>query len=369
MMNAEKELNDLAAGVAAPDERAADEARRRQAGLAKPPGSLGRLEDLSVRIAGITGKVHNRIEKKNLLVFCADNGVVAEGVASTPQSVTAVQTVNLAHGKTGAAVIAGTLGCAVTVVDVGVNAEIGDPAVLNRKLAYGTKDIAVGAAMTREQAVRAVLCGAETAVRCVREGADILGVGEMGIGNTTTSAAVLSVLTGRPAREVAGRGAGLTDEAYERKLSVIEQAVAVNRPDADDIPDVLAKVGGLDIAAMAGAFLGGAGMRVPVVTDGFISAVAALCACRLCPAVRGYLLPSHASREIGHRIAMKELGLEPLFDLGMRLGEGSGCPIAMMLAETACAVLNDMATFAEAGIDTGYLDGIRGPDAFAVKGE
>ena len=347
------------------DDFAMAEARERQAQLAKPPGSLGRLEDLSVQLAGITGKVHNKIEKKHLLVFAADNGVVAEGVSSAPQSVTLMQTINLTRHKTGASTLCKHFGCGITVCDVGVNADITEPKVLNRKIAYGTQNIVHGPAMTREQAERAILTGIELAKST---DADVLGVGEMGIGNTTTSSAVLSVLLDASVEDVTGRGGGITDASFLKKKQVIKDAIAINNPDKNDVVDVLAKVGGFDIAAMCGAFIGAAISRRPVVIDGFISAVAALCAYKLCPNVRGYLIPSHASYEIGYRLAMDAMGLQPLFLLGMRLGEGSGCPLAFEILDAACAIINDMATFDQAGIDDGYLDEIREGDKFTVEG-
>lgn len=340
-------------------------ARERQARLAKPPGSLGRLEELSIQLAGITGRVHNRMEKRHLLVFAADNGVVAEGVSSAPQSVTLMQTVNLTRAKTGASVLAKHFGCGITVCDVGVNADIRERAVLDRKIAYGTRNMAHGPAMTREQAIQAILTGIELVLAT---DADVLGVGEMGIGNTTTSSAVLSVLLDADADAVTGRGGGITDDSFRRKKAVIRQAIEVNRPDKNDVVDVLAKVGGFDIAAMCGAFVGAAASHRPVVIDGFISAVAALCAVKLCPNVRGYLIPSHASYEIGYKLAMDAMELEPLFLLGMRLGEGSGCPLAFQILDAACAIMNDMATFDQAGIDDGYLDEIRQGDKFTVEG-
>ena len=347
------------------DEFAMAKARERQAQLAKPPGSLGRLEDLSVQLAGITGQVHNRIEKKHLLVFAADNGVVAEGVSSAPQSVTLMQTINLTRHKTGASALCRHFGCDITVCDVGVNADIMEPAVLNRKIAYGTQNIVNGHAMTREQTIRAILTGIELAMHTQ---ADVLGVGEMGIGNTTTSSAVLSVLLGASVEEVTGRGGGITDQSFMKKKQVIKDAIAINQPDKNDVIDVLAKVGGFDIAAMCGAFIGAAVTRRPVVIDGFICAVAALCTVKLCPNVRGYLIPSHASYEIGYRLVMDAMGLQPLFLLGMRLGEGSGCPLAFEILDAACAIINDMATFDQAGIDDSYLDEIREGDKFTVEG-
>ena len=359
------DLNEIIASVQLLDEAAMAAAQERQAQLAKPPGSLGRLEDLSIQLAGITGQVHNKIEKKHLLVFAADNGVVAEGVSSAPQSVTLMQTINLTRHKTGASTLCKHFGCEITVCDVGVNAEVKEPKVLNRKIAYGTQNIVQGPAMSREQAVQAIFTGMELAQNT---NADVLGIGEMGIGNTTTSSAVLSVLLDADVDAVTGRGGGITDQSFLKKKQVIKDAIAINRPDKNDVIDVLAKVGGFDIAAMCGAFIGAAVTRRPVVIDGFISAVAALCAYKLCPNVRGYLIPSHASYEIGYKLAMDAMDLQPLFLLGMRLGEGSGCPLAFEILDAACAIINDMATFDQAGIDDGYLDEIREGDKFTVEG-
>ena len=357
----QKELDALVREVLPLDRGTMTAAEEYQARLAKPPGSLGRLEEISIQLAGITGRVHNALNKKQLLVFAADNGVVAEGVSSAPQSVTKQQTINLMRGKTGAAVLAKHFGCGLTVCDVGVNADIYESAVLNRKIAYGTQNICTGPAMTREQTLQAILTGAEIA-RTVD--ADVIGVGEMGIGNTTTSSAVLAVLLGTDVEAVTGRGGGITEESFRKKKAVIRTAIEVNRPDRDDLVGVLSKVGGFDLAAMCGAFLGAAAARRPAVIDGLISAAAALCAVRLCPNVRGYLVPSHASFEIGYRLAMEAMDLRPLFDLGMRLGEGSGCPLAFQVLDAACAVINDMATFDEAGINDDYLDEIRRGDQF-----
>ena len=360
------DLNTYILTVKPLDESAMAAARERQAQLAKPPGSLGRLEDLSIQLAGITGKVHNKIERKHLLVFAADNGVVAEGVSSAPQSVTLKQTINLTRHKTGASTLCKHFGCEITVCDVGVNADIKEPAVLNRKIAYGTQNIVHGPAMTRKQAIQAISTGIELVQNT---DADVIGIGEMGIGNTTTSSAVLSVLLGASVDDVTGRGGGITDASFLKKKQVIKTAIEVNHPEKDDVIDVLTKVGGFDIAAMCGGFIGAALSRRPVVIDGFISAVAALCACKLCPNVRDYLIPSHASYEIGYKLAMDAMELQPLFLLGMRLGEGSGCPLAFEILDAACAIINDMATFDQAGIDDGYLDEIRQGDKFTVEGK
>ena len=357
----QEKIEALVRAVQPLDQKAMLAAEAHQARLAKPPGSLGRLEELSVQLAGITGKVHNELPRKQLLIFAADNGVVAEGVSSAPQSVTMQQTINLTRGKTGAAVLAKRFGCGLTVCDVGVNADICESAVLNRKIAYGTQNICAGPAMTREQALQAILTGAAVAENV---DADAVGIGEMGIGNTTTSSAVLAVLLGADVDKVTGRGGGITEESFRKKKAVIRTAIAVNRPNRNDVIDVLAKVGGFDLAAMCGAFLGAAASRRAAVIDGFISAVAALCAVRLCPLVRGYLIPSHASFEIGYRLAMEAMDLRPLLDLGMRLGEGSGCPLAFQVLDAACAVMNNMASFDEAGINDDYLDEIRQGDQF-----
>ena len=357
-------LKELITRIQPLDEAAMEAARRRQDALAKPPRSLGRLEDLSIQLAGITGKVQNTMDKTHLLVFAADNGVVEEGVSSAPQSVTLMQTVNLTRAKTGASVLCKHFGAGITVCDVGVNAIIREPAVLDRKIAFGTQNIAKGPAMTREQAEKAILIGAQLAMDTP---ADALGVGEMGIGNTTTSSAVLAVLLGVPVETVTGRGGGITDESFQKKKQVIAQAIALNQPNGKDPVDVLQKVGGFDLAAMCGAFLGAAASHRPVVIDGFISVVAALCAARLCPAARDYYVPSHLSYEIGYRLALEELRLEPIFQLGMRLGEGSGCPLAFQVLSAACSIINDMATFDQAGIDDGYLEEIREGDKFTVE--
>lgn len=359
------DLHSLISLIAAPDQAAMDAARARQAQLAKPPESLGRLEQLSIQLAGITGKVHNRMDKTHLLVFAADNGVVEEGVSSSPQSVTLMQTINLTRAKTGASVLCRHFGAGITVCDVGVNADIRDPKVVSRKIAYGTANMVKGPAMTREQALTAILTGAQLAMDTE---ADALGIGEMGIGNTTTSSAVLAVLLGAEVEDVTGRGGGITDNAFRVKKEVIARSIALNQPDRNDPVDVLAKVGGFDLAAMCGGFLGAAASHRPVVIDGFISVVAALCAVRLCPEVRHYLVPSHASFEIGYRLAMEEMGLDPILLLGMRLGEGSGCPLAFQVLDAACAIINDMATFDQAGIDDGYLEEIREGDKFSVEG-
>ena len=362
----DNELKSITEGVSPADAEAVRLAAIRQSELAKPPKSLGKLEDISVRLAGITGKVKNRIEKCLVAVFAADNGVVAEGVAVTPQSVTLSQAVNMTRHKTGMSALAAYFGCAVRVYDVGINAPE-HPQLINKKLRRGTNSILRGPAMTREEALYAIEAGFTAAKAAAAVGFDAMGVGEMGIGNTTTSAAVLTALTGCDASLATGRGSGLSDEALIHKTEVVRQAVRLNAPDPFDPVDVIAKVGGFDIAAMTGAYLGCAYFRLPAVADGFISIVAALCAYRLCPAARDFIFLSHASEEPGYKLAAEELGLKPFLLLDMRLGEGSGCPIAFQIMKASCAVMNDMATFNEAAINDDYLENLNGIKDFDYK--
>lgn len=341
-----------------------DAALARQESLAKPPHSLGKLEDISVKLAGMTGRLYNPVDRRRVLIFASDNGIVAEGVASCPQSVTLSQTINFTRGLTGVAVLAKHFHSELDVMDVGINADFHQSGVRDVKIAHGTKNFAVEHAMTWEQALRAFQIGIDAAQRAKDEGVQIIGVGEMGIGNTSTSSAVLSALLGLPAEQTVSRGAGINDAAYARKIALIDEAIARWQPDPADPIDVLAKVGGFDLAAMCGAYIGAACARMPVVIDGFISAVAALCACRLNPLAAEYMIPSHASAERGYRLAMEAMGLEPMLLMNMRLGEGSGCPIAFELVAASQSVLRDMATFAEAAIDDGYLAEIRGNRTF-----
>lgn len=360
----EQELKTLP--IAPADNAAMEKARQRQAELAKPPGSLGKLEDYSIRLAGITGNVKNEIEKCRVIVLAADNGVTAEGVSSAPTSVTLSQVINMTRHITGMSSLAYYFGNEVVVADLGIDTDRKIPGVLDRKIRRSTGNIAKERAMTRQQVLDAIAVGLGLAADAAKDGVNAVGVGEMGIGNTTTSSAVLSALTGATPEAVTGRGGGLTDQAFAIKKQVITQALVLHHPDREDVVDVLSAVGGLDLAAMTGVFLGCALQHIPAVVDGFISIVAALCACRLNPNVKDYLFLSHASYEIGYRLAAEELGLEPCLLLDMRLGEGSGCPIAFQILKAACAVMNGMGTFAEAAIQDDYLDPIRAQDSFTV---
>ncbi len=377
-MNEEKKLFTLIGEIERLDEAAMKAAKDRQDYLAKPPGSLGRLEDISIKIAGITGQaVGNDVTHQCVAVMCADNGVVAEGVASAPQSVTLSQTINFTKRYTGVSSMAKYFGIDLLVTDVGVAMEIPEELytdsmltedgkipveIVNRRIANGTRNLAKEAAMTREEAVRAILTGIEAVEAMKKAGVQLFGVGEMGIGNTTTSSAILSALTGAKAEAVVGRGGGLNDEGLAKKIKIVDDAV--NSWCMSDPIEKLSKVGGYDICAMAGAFLGAGIYRIPVVIDGFISVVAACVAKELNPRVVDFMFASHKSYEIGYQIAMDRLGLAPMFDLGMRLGEGSGCPIAFKIIETALASMNLMKSLEEASIDGGYLEEIRRDNLF-----
>lgn len=335
------------------------EAVKRLDNLAKPIGSLGYLEDIASRMAGITGKVHNEIKKKNIIIMCADNGVVDEGVSACPQNITAILTNNATKGIMGVSVLSNFAKSDTTVVDIGVKADFNDSRIINRKIAYGTNNMLKGPAMTREQAIKAIETGIEIVDNLVEEGYDLLGTGELGIGNTTTSAAILSALSGIDSDLIVGKGAGLTLEQYENKKRVVKKSIEVNKPDKNDVIDVISKVGGFDIAGLCGCFLGAAKNRVPIVIDGFISSAAALCAYKLCPLSRDYMFPSHLSAEPGAVYMMKELNLEPMLNLKMRLGEGSGCPLAFNIIEAALEIINKMGTFEDAMINNDFLVDIR----------
>lgn len=357
-----KELNKIINGIKDVDKETIIAADKRITSLAKPLKSLGKLEEISIKLSGITGKVKNDIAKKMVIIMCSDNGVVEEGVASAPQSVTLAQTINFTKGLTGVAVLAKANNTELMVVDVGINCDFNHPDVINRKIRKSTYNMAKGSAMSYEEATQGMLIGIETVKNAKDRGYEILGVGEMGIGNTSTSSAVLSALTDINVEDVVGRGGGITDETFKWKKEVIKNALKTNKPTKDDPIDVVSKVGGFDIAAMAGVFLGAAYYKIPVVIDGFISAVAALIAFRLNSKTKEYMFTSHDSRELGFKVAMEELKLSPILNLDMALGEGSGCPLAFSIIDSACAVMNNMATFEEAEINDSYLDELKKMD-------
>lgn len=333
------------------DREAMRQARARQDSLTKPQGSLGLLEELSVKMAGIQGTAQPRIRDKVIVTMAGDHGVAAEGVSLFPQEVTAQMVYNFLRGGAGINVLARHVGARVVVVDMGVATDLEPhPGLLVKKVAYGTKNMAQGPAMTREEAIQAIEAGIEIVESELGRGMDIVGTGDMGIGNTTPSSAIVAALTGAPVADVTGRGTGIGDEQWAHKVETIERALAINRPDPADALDVLAKVGGLEIGGIAGVILGAAAHRLPVVIDGFISGAGALIAAGLAPQVKDYLIAAHLSVERGHRLVLERLGLTPLLNLNMRLGEGTGAALGISLVEAAVKILNEMATFAEAGV-------------------
>ena len=333
------------------DREAIAEARARQDRLTKPQGSLGRLEELSIQLAGIQGKSIPQIRHKAIITMAGDHGVVAERVSAFPQQVTAQMVYNFLSGGAGINVTARQIGARIIVVDMGVATELEpNPQLLARKVAFGTQNMSQGPAMTREQAVTAIETGIEVVASEVAKGLDIVGTGDMGIGNTTASSAICAVMTEKPVAEVTGRGTGIADEQLTHKIEILNRALAVNQPDPKQPLDVLAKVGGFEIGGLVGVMLAAAAHRIPVVIDGFISGAAALIATALSPGLRDFLIAAHVSAEAGHHLLLKHLGLKPLLDLGMRLGEGTGAALGISLSETAARVLAEMSTFAEAGV-------------------
>ena len=345
----------LAAALAAigpVDAGAMRRAEARQRVLTKPPGSLGRLEEVAVRLAGMVGDPRPRIRAKAVIVAAADHGVVAQGVTGYPQAVTAQMAANFLSGGAAVSVMCRRLGVRQLVVDAGIAGPPlpSHPDLRAVRVGPGTGDISRGPAMIRAQAERCVAAGIELAGEAAAGGADLIAAGDMGIGNTTSASAVTAVVTGRPPRETTGRGTGRSDGELRRKVAVVERALACNVPDRRDALDVLAKVGGFEIGVLAGVMLGAAARRRAVVLDGFVAGAAALLACLLSARVRGYLVAAHRSAEAGHGAVLAHLGLQPLLELELRLGEGSGALLAMPIIEAAAACLAEMATFAEAGV-------------------
>ena len=350
MTDWEQELKRQLAAVTGADEGARRAAKRRWDACAKPLGSLGLLETAVERLAALTGSPEVCLTPRALLVLCADNGVVAQGVTQSGSEVTAVVTRNLALGRTSVCRMAAVANCAVVPVDLGVLDFPPVEGVLRRRAGNGTADLSQGPAMAREQAVQAVLTGMDLVREQREQGVHLVATGEMGIGNTTTSSAVACALLGRPAEEMTGRGAGLSGEGLRRKVRAIRRGLEVNRPDPADPLDVLAKVGGFDIAGLCGVFLGGALYRVPVLADGFISTVAALCAVRLCPLAEQAVFASHVSAEPAGALVLEALGQKPLITAEMRLGEGTGAVAAIPLLDMALAVYGEAYTFEQGGI-------------------
>lgn len=333
------------------DTAAMDAARARQNRLTKPPGSLGRLEAISVQVAGITGRERSVIGDKVVITCAGDHGVVAQGVSAYPQEVTPQMVYNFLGGGAAINVLARHVGARVVVVDAGVAADFDpQPGLVIKKVAHGTADMTQGPAMSRKQAVQAVEAGIEVVEGEIARGASLVATGDMGIGNTTPSSAIVAVITGLPVAQVTGRGTGIDDATLAHKVAVIEKALAVNRPDPDDALDVLSKVGGFEIGAIAGVILGAAAHCVPVVIDGFISTAGALVAGALAPLARDYMIAAHDSVEIGHKAMLDHLCLVPCLDFDLRLGEGTGAALVLGVVEAACKILDEMATFESAGV-------------------
>ena len=334
------------------DKEVMQAAKERQDMLTKPAGSLGRLEELSIQLAGIQRRALPGIKDKAVIVMAGDHGVTAEGVSAYPQEVTPQMVLNFLGGGAAINVLARHAGARVVVVDMGVANDIpsADANLIRRRVGSGTMNLAQGPAMRREQAEESIQSGIEVALAEISKGADILGTGDMGIGNTTPSAAIACALMNVAAEKIAGRGTGVDDDGLKRKISVIEKGLAVNKPNPKDGLDVLSKVGGFEIGGLAGVMIGAASKHVPVMVDGFISTAAAMIAVTLAPECRQYLIAAHRSKENGHALMLEWLGIKPLLDFDLRLGEGTGAALGISMAEAACKVLSEMATFGEAGV-------------------
>jgi len=336
------------------DEPAMAQARARQDMLTKPPGSLGRLEEVAIQIAGIQRQALPRVRDKAIITMAGDHGVVTEKIGNWPQEVTAQMVANFLRGGAAINVLARQVGARMVAVNMGVAGDLkADPGLVWREIGRGTRNMTLGPAMTEQQAQRSIATGIEIAETELHRGLDIVGTGDMGIGNTTASSAICAAVIGAPVAEVTGRGTGLTDDQLARKIEVIEKALEVNNPDPGHPLEVLAKVGGFEIGGLAGLMLAAAAHRVPVVLDGFISGAAALIATGLAPALKDFLIPAHLSTEPGHPALLRHLGLKPLLELDLRLGEGTGAALGIFLTEAAIRLLAEMATFDEAGVSEG----------------
>lgn len=343
-------LKETLSNIAPSDKEAVKKAWKHIDNLTKPLGSLGKLEEIAAKYSGITGQVFNKVSKKNIIVMCSDNGICEEGVSSADQIITEVMTNGIPEMKTGVGVLASFANAELTVVDIGVKGEISNPKVINRKVNKGTANMCKEQAMTREEAIKAIEIGIEITDKLCSEGYDLFGTGEMGIGNTSTSAAVIASLLEIDIDDLVGKGVGLTEEQFENKKKVLKKALEINKPNKEDGIDVLSKVGGFEIAGLCGCFLSAAKNKKAIVIDGVISCAAALCAYQLKPESKEYMFTSHKSDEKAVNYVFKYIGLEPILHLDMRLGEGSGCPLAFNVIEAALHVVNNMATFEDVGI-------------------
>lgn len=328
-----------------------EKAQERLDSLTKPRGSLGRLEELAAQVVAIREDIAPTLDNKVIFTFAGDHGVTEEGVSAFPKEVTPQMVFNFLHGGAGINVLARQAGAEVAVVDIGIDFAFEEAdGLIQRKVIKGTKNMAKGPAMTREEAEKCIEVGITLANEFADKGYNLFGTGEMGIGNTTPSSAIIAALTGKSAKEVTGRGTGINDEALENKARVIKKAIALNKPDPKDPIDVLAKVGGAEIAGIAGLCLGAAERRIPVLVDGFISTAGALIAYEIEPKVKEYMISAHKSVEAGQKVMLERMGLRPILDLDFRLGEGTGAAMGMSIVESAIRIYNEMATFAEASV-------------------
>ncbi len=346
-----EKLKEIVRKIKKPDPSLIGQAQIRLDNLTKPQGSLGRLEELAKQIVCITGNLNPRIKKKAVIVMAADHGVVEEGISAYPAEVTSQMVYNFLKGGAAINVLARHIGAEILVVDMGVAADFEEHQMLMRsKIGYGTKNMAKGPAMTEAQAVRSIEEGIGIAEEMVKKGCDIIATGEMGIGNTTASSAIASVICRTDIESVTGYGTGINDGCLKNKINVIKKAISVNKPNAGDGINVLSKVGGFEIGGIAGIILGCAANRIPVVIDGFISGAGALIASVIAPDSTNYMIASHCSSERGHSIVLNRLDLKPLFDFDMRLGEGTGAAIGISIVEASVKILNEMATFSQAKV-------------------
>ncbi|UOF91857.1 nicotinate-nucleotide--dimethylbenzimidazole phosphoribosyltransferase [Fodinisporobacter ferrooxydans] len=351
-----KKMKDIMNAITEPDLSAQQAMENHLNSLTKPLGSLGRLEDLAIQLAGITGRTQPVIDPAAVIVMAADHGVSAEGVSAFPTEVTRQMVSNFISGGAAINVLARSAAASVQIVDIGVQGEFNLPGLISRKIRFGTNNMLHGPAMSMDEAVAAIEAGIDIAQDAIRKGAKLLALGEMGIGNTTASSALLAVLGQIPVEQAVGLGTGISQEMRQHKARVISKAIERNQPNPSDPVDVLAKIGGLEIAGLAGVVLGAAAMRIPVLVDGFISAIAAMIAVKLSPLAVHYLIASHESVEPGHALVNRLLGLQPLLNLNLRLGEGSGTAIALPIVRAAVRIAKEMATFDQAGV-SGSLDG------------
>ncbi|MEF9951385.1 MAG: nicotinate-nucleotide--dimethylbenzimidazole phosphoribosyltransferase [Clostridium sp.] len=338
-------------GINKPSSYYMEESLKKLDSLIKPLKSLGHLETIASKICSINETLTPKIDKRIVVVMASDNGVCEEGVASAPQSVTAMQTINFLRGISGISVITRNNNTDLRVIDVGVNADISYKGLENKKVRYGTRNSAKEAAMTKEECIKAIEVGINTIKSIKNDGYSIVGTGEMGIGNTTTSSSLLIMLTGCSVEEAVGRGAGLSDEQFNKKKEVIQSIINLHSEEGITPFESLRRVGGYDLAALTGMYLGAAYYRIPIVIDGFISIVAALCAYEMNPICREYMFASHISVERGYNIAVQRLNIRPMLNLDMRLGEGTGCPLAFNIIDTSCSIIREMGTFEDGNVD------------------